>query len=107
MPDASVSLKVNGRAIELDGFARSFISSTVLGMLSPLRGMADLEDLESVKLDICGRDVSVVANGAEIEITRFTRDFIRNTMTGMVSPLRGVDTMVDTLELTLLMPLTN
>ena len=107
MPPVTTSLKVNSKSIDLDKFTRSFVASTVLGMLSTLRGMEKPEELESVKLDICGQDVSVMADGVEIGMNGFIRDFIRNTVTAMVAPLRGVDVEIKTLELILLLPLTN
>jgi hypothetical protein len=107
LPQTDVSLKVNDKPIRLDRFAGSFISGTVLGMLSSLRGMENIEDIESVKVAVCGRSVAVVTNGAEIEINRFLQGFIYNTVTAMVSELNGVDAGINSLELTLLLPLTN
>ena len=107
MPPVTTSLKVNGKTIELDKFTRSFISSTALGMLSALRGMENPDELESVVMDVCGQAASVVADGVEISMNDFIRDIIRNTVKAMVAPLRGVDSDISTLELIMLLPLTN
>ena len=102
-----IKLKVNGSSIELNPFAGAFISSTVLGMLSNLRGMENNSALESLQMDVCGGNVSVKANGVEIGMNLFVADFISGATRGMVSPLRGVDKDVENIELVLLFPLTN
>lgn len=107
MPPVVTSLKVNNDIIELDRFARAFISSTVLGMLSALRGMEQPEELEEVKIVICGQEVTVLADGVEIGMNQFIRDFVRNTIKSMLKPLRGVPSDINGIELTLLLPLTN
>jgi hypothetical protein len=107
VPPVTVSLKVNNKIIVLDKFTASFISSTVLGMLSTLQGLEKPEDLESARVDICGQEATVLANGVEIEINCFIRDFVRNTVKAMAAPLRGVDVEIKTVDLTLLLPLTN
>ncbi len=107
MPPVDITLKVNAKDIELDKFTKSFITSTVLGMLSPLRGMEGPGWLESVNIAICGEDATVTADGGEIGMNGFVRDIVRNTIKAMIEPLRGVDRDIQTVELILLMPLTN
>ena len=107
MPPVDTALKVNGKVIELDKFTKSFIASTILGMLSPLRGVDNPDEIESVKIVICGEEVVTTADGVEIGMNSFVRDIVRSTIKAMVSPLRGVDRDIQTVELTLLMPLTN
>ena len=104
---SDVNLRVNEKPIQLDKFTRTFISSTLLGMLSTLRGLENSADLESLKVVICDQDASVIADSVEISMNGFIRDFVRNTIKAMVTPLRGVDADINTLELTLFLPLTN
>ncbi len=107
MPPVDITLKVNAKDIELDKFTKSFITSTVLGMLSPLRGMEDPGALGNVNIALCGEDATVTADGVEIGMNGFVRDIVRNTTKAMVEPLRGVDRDIQTVELIMLMPLTN
>ncbi len=41
--DAGVKLKVNDKEIELNNFAKNFISQTITGMVKSLRGVTDVE----------------------------------------------------------------
>jgi hypothetical protein len=107
MPPTTIILKVNDKNIELDKFTQSFVASTMLGMLSTLRGLEKPEELESLKLSICGEEATVTADGVEISMNAFIRDFVRNTARAMVAPLRGVEPEINTMVLTLLLPLTN
>jgi hypothetical protein len=42
-PVACVELEVNGKEIELNNFAENFIAQTVMGMVSSLRGVGDID----------------------------------------------------------------
>ena len=44
-PTACIELKVNGKEIELNSFAQSIISQTVIGMVKSLRGVGDVEKI--------------------------------------------------------------
>ncbi|MHC5138769.1 MAG: hypothetical protein ACYSOF_02590 [Planctomycetota bacterium] len=41
-----VELEVNGQKIELNTFVESFISQTIIGMLTPLRGVDVVETID-------------------------------------------------------------
>ena len=103
----SVSLKINSKLIELDKFTASFISSTSLGLLSNLRGLEHPNEARKIGVVVYGQNVRVEANGVEISMNVFIRDFVRNTVVAMAEPLRGVDADIKNLELILLTPLTD
>ncbi len=44
-PTARVELKVNGKETELNNFVENFIAQTVIGMVSSLRGVGDIETI--------------------------------------------------------------
>ncbi len=44
--EGKVSLKVNGKDIDLNPFVQSFIASTVTGMIQPLRGIESVKTLQ-------------------------------------------------------------
>ncbi len=45
--------------------------------------------------------VELTINGKKIPLTEFPRDFIYNSLIGMVSTLKGVDEEVESLSLTI------
>jgi hypothetical protein len=45
---AEVRLKVNGKEIELNTFAKNIISQTVMGMAKSLRGVGEVETISLV-----------------------------------------------------------
>lgn len=81
-------LVVNNEPIELNPFTEQFLSQTVLGGVSTLRGADDIQKLE---LYLEPGDVRVIVNGDALPITPFPRDIITSTIVGMVSSLKGVD----------------
>ncbi len=81
-------LVVNNEPIELNPFTEQFLSQTVLGGVSALRGADDIQNLE---LYLEPGDVRVIVNGDALPVTPFPRDIITSTIVGMVSSLKGVD----------------
>ena len=45
-------LKVNGKSIPTGGFVKKIFKSTILGMLSSLRGIDDVDDVHDVFIEI-------------------------------------------------------
>ncbi len=44
-PTARVELQVNGKETELNNFVENFIAQTVIGLVSSLRGVGDIETI--------------------------------------------------------------
>jgi hypothetical protein len=80
-------LEINNVSVELNPFAEGFLTRTVAGAVSSLRGAENIRDLE---LFLEGGDVKLVVNGNEIPLTPFPREVITNTITGLVSSLKGI-----------------
>lgn len=80
-------LVVNNVSIELNPFVEEFLTRTVVGAVSSLRGAEDIRDLE---LYLERGDVKIVVNGNELPLTPFPKDIITNTIIGLVSSLKGV-----------------
>lgn len=85
--DLKAELMVNGEPIELNPFTELFLSRTVLGAVSSLRGAEDVHKLE---MHLERGDVEISVNGSRLPVTPFPRDIITNTVTGLVSTLKGV-----------------
>ena len=81
-------LEINNVSVELNPFVEEFLTRTVVGAVSSLKGTENIRDLE---LYLEGGDVKIVVNENELPLTPFPTDIITNTITGLVSSLKGVD----------------
>jgi hypothetical protein len=90
-------LEVNDARIELNPFAGQFLTQTVLGAVSSLKGGEDIHDLE---LLLEAGNVKLVVNGNELPLTPFPEEIITNTITGLVSSLKGVS-KIDILKISI------
>ena len=80
-------LEVNNVYTELNPFVGEFLTRTVVGAVSTLKGAEKIRDLE---LYLERGDVKLIVNGSELPLTPFPKDIITNTITGLVSSLKGV-----------------
>jgi len=90
-------LEVNDVSVGLNPFVHEFLTRTVVGAVSSLKGVEDIQGLE---LCLERNDVRIVMNGGELPLTPFPKEIITNTIVGLVSPLKGVD-KVDTLKISI------
>jgi hypothetical protein len=81
-------LEINNVSVELNPFVEEFLTRTVVGAVSSLKGAENIRNLE---LSLERGDVKLVVNGNELPLTPFPTDIITNTITGLVSSLKGVD----------------
>jgi hypothetical protein len=81
-------LEINNVSVELNPFVEEFLTRTVVGAVSSLKGAENIRDLE---LYLERGDVKLVVNENELPLTPFPTDIITNTITGLVSSLKGVD----------------
>jgi hypothetical protein len=88
-------LEVNHVSVELNPFVDEFLTRTVVGAVSSLKGAQNIDGLE---LHLERNDVRIIVNGNELPLTPFPKEIITNTIIGLVSPLKGVD-KVDTLRI--------
>jgi len=90
-------LEVNNLSVELNPFVKEFLTRTVIGAVSSLKGAEHIQGLE---LYLEHNDVRIVVNGNELPLTPFPKEIITNTMIGLVSPLKGVE-KVDSLKVSI------
>ena len=81
-------LEVNNLSVELNPFVNEFLTRTVVGAVSSLKGAQNIHGLE---LHLERNDVKIVVNGSELPLTPFPKEIITNTIIGLVSPLKGID----------------
>jgi len=89
-------LAINNVSIELNPFAEEFLTRTVVGAVSSLKGAENIRDLE---LHMDGGDVKIAVNGQELPLTPFPKDIIASTIIGLVSSLK-VAGKIDNLRVT-------
>ena len=89
-------LAVNKVSIKLNPFAGQFLTRTVVGAVSSLKGTENIRGLE---LYLEQGDVKLVVNGNELPLTPFPKEILTNTITGLVSSLKGVG-KIDSLKIT-------
>lgn len=82
-----VSLFVNDVPIEVDYFVEGFIDHVMGGILEALESTGQIKSLD---VSIEGDKVTINLNNALVPINPFVTKIIRNTITGMVSSLKGV-----------------
>jgi hypothetical protein len=92
-----VSLTINDNPIEMDNFVEGYIYHVAVGILASLKGTGKINDLQ-LNIDNDGQ-VEIALNGSDIPLSYFPVQIIRNTFTGMVANLKGVDKELKTLEL--------
>ena len=88
-------LEINNVSVELNPFVEEFLTRTVVGAVSSLKGAGNIQGLE---LYLERDDVKIVVNGNELPITPFPKEIITNTIIGLVSSLKGVH-KIDSLKI--------
>jgi hypothetical protein len=88
-------LEVNKVSIKLNPFAEQFLTRTVVGAVSTLKGA---EKIRAMELYLERGDVKLVVNGNDLPLTPFPKDIITNTIIGLVSSLKGVG-KIDSLKI--------
>jgi hypothetical protein len=88
-------LTVNKKSVKLNPFVEEFLTRTVVGAVSSLKGT---ENIRSLELYLERGDVKLVVNGNELSLTPFPREIITNTITGLVSSLKGIG-KIDSLKI--------
>jgi len=94
-----VKLSVNNIPITLDFFVHEYLEKVVGGIISSLNDTGDIERLE-LSIDNEGQ-VSIHLNDADVPLKEFPVELIKSTVEGMVAPLKGVEGVVNTVELTI------
>ena len=92
-----VSLTVNNIPIKLDLFVEGYVYHLTSGILASLKDTGPINKLKLV-VDNAGQ-VKITLNGADVPLIAFPMQIIRNTLAGMVSTLKGVDSELKTMEL--------
>ncbi|MGQ9545754.1 MAG: hypothetical protein ACUVTR_01115 [Dehalococcoidia bacterium] len=85
--DFGAQLVVNKASVELNPFVEEFLTRTVVGAVSSLKGA---ETIQALEVYLERGELRLVVNGNELPLTPFPKEIITNTITGLVSSLKGV-----------------
>ncbi len=94
-----VSLTVNNVSIKLDSFVETYVYHVADGIVASLKDTGAYKKLE-LNVEENG-DVKLVFNGTDNPLNFFVTEIVRNTLTGMVSNLKGVTGKVKTINLSI------
>ena len=94
-----VSLTVNNVPINLDYFVSEYIESVAGGIIASLHDTGEIDDL-CLTIDNQGQ-VAITLNNSDIPLKAFPMEIIKGTLEGMVTTLKGVDGVINTLEITI------
>jgi hypothetical protein len=93
----NITLSVNDTSIKLDYFTSGYVDHVTGGIIDSLKGTAAIKSLE-LEIDDDGI-VAINLNGADIPLNFFATEIIKSTITGMVTPLKGVEGAIKKLKL--------
>jgi hypothetical protein len=92
-----VSLTVNENPLDLNEFVEAYFYHISGGIVASLK---DTGPVKKLKLDVDKTgDVKLDLNGKDIPMNIFVADIVRNTLSGMVANLKGVNGKMKTLSL--------
>ncbi|MDD5126810.1 MAG: hypothetical protein PHR43_01740 [Dehalococcoidales bacterium] len=81
-----VNLIVNGDAVEMNPFVRTFVEQVVNGAVGALRGTGQIDNLDLSMTN--GQQVNLTLNNAQVPLSPFAGKIIYSTIVGMVSSLK-------------------
>jgi len=93
----TVSLIVNSNPIELNPFVEGYVYYIAAGILNSLK---DTKPIKTLDIDIDSDGLlTLTLNGDGVPVNEFVMEIVRNTLSGMVSELKGVDEAMRTLSI--------
>jgi hypothetical protein len=91
------TLSVNNVPITLDFFVHEYLEKVVGGIIASLNDTGDIESLE-LSIDNSG-EIKIHLNDADVPLKEFPVQIIRSTIEGLVTPLKGVEGVINTVEI--------
>jgi hypothetical protein len=89
-PRREAALWVNDQKIELNEFAHGFVINIVICAVSMLKGG---ENVSSLTFTLERQQPQLIINEKAVPLSPFPRDALVGTFTGMVSSLKGVNSI--------------
>ena len=95
-----ITLAVNEVPIDLDYFVETYLDHVAGGIIGSLQGTGEIEEL-NLTIDNEGQ-VRIDLNNCNVELKVFPVEIIRETLFGLVKPLKGVSGEVATMEINII-----
>jgi hypothetical protein len=92
MKDFHAELQVNKQPVELNKFAEHFLVSVAICAVSSLKGG---EEITTLEVNYQGRVLTILVNGHSLPLSDFPHKVVTGTLTGLLSSLKGIDTIED------------
>jgi hypothetical protein len=90
------SSDLNSKPIELTGFPKDYVTLTLAGAASSLKGV---DDINSLELTMKFGKVKMSINGSAVPLKPFPTIMLARTLIAMASTLKGVEGEVVSLEI--------
>jgi hypothetical protein len=86
-----IKLMVNGNRIDTDYFIEGFLDHTVNGMVMSLEGTPkNRKQIQTIDVNVSSEQVKILVNSLAVPANPFVSKLFRNTISGMISTLKGV-----------------
>jgi hypothetical protein len=86
----NISLNVDDCPIEMDYFVQGFVDHTVYGMISSL---GETGEINLIEIILDGDSIVISVNSYLLPLNDFAASIITSTLRGIVSALKGVESM--------------
>jgi hypothetical protein len=94
-----VNLQINSKSVDLNPFVEGYVYHIAVGIINSLK---DTKPIKTLDLDIDSDGLlTITLNGEGVPVNEFVMEIVRNTFTGLVSNLKGVDEAMSTLSLSI------
>ncbi len=86
-----ITLAVNDKPVDTDYFIEGFLDHTVAGMIMSLEGTPKIrKQIEKMDIAVNAGQVKISVNSQAVPANAFVNKLFINTLTGIVSTLKGV-----------------
>ena len=90
--DAECTILINGRDLEINGFAKNIVSNSIRGMINAIKTEENVKLIEieigNIGDELIDARISLKTNGHDVEINDFTQGILKETIYAIVNSLK-------------------